>query len=289
MNITHIISTQKLKELVSHLCKEVAAKKEIAIGLDTEFWRVRTYWPQICLVQVCYQQDVYIIDPFKVDLKPLVPILMDEKIIKIMHAGDQDCEIFIHDFDIMPARVMDTQLAARMLDMGHQLGLAGLVLEILGEELDKSEQHGKWRERPLTEEQISYAARDVIYLPKLYDHFVKKLKTKAKLKEWETQTANVIAHVKKMQDPSQVWQRWDSNRYNAGTRERLKVFAEFRERMAQEKDLPRTRLFTDEALMNLVTKPITSKRALKGLRGMSKVMVANAEFYQLIQDINKPV
>lgn len=287
MKISQVTQPNELEQLVSRILAD-ARKSDTLIGLDTEFWRVRTYWPQLCLVQIFFAGTVYIVDPLAIDVSPLVPVLTARNVIKVMHAGDQDCEIFMHDFTIVPVRVMDTQIAARMLDMGRQIGYAGLVRDVLEIAVDKSEQHGKWRARPLTQEQITYAGRDVIYLPKLYAYFVQKLATPTQISHWERLTSDIIAHVHKMQDPDRVWQRWDTTRYNETTRERLKIVASYRERKAQEKNLPRTRLFTDEALVNLVTNPVTSKRDLRLLRGMSPLMGNDPMLWEILTTLAPP-
>ncbi len=289
MKISQVTQQDELDQLAARILAAARKDSDTLIGLDTEFWRVRTYWPQLCLVQIFYAGAVYIVDPLAVDVTPLVPVLTSRHVIKVMHAGEQDCEIFIHDHQILPVRVMDTQVAARMHDMGRQIGYAGLVREVLEIEVDKSEQHGKWRARPLTQDQITYAACDVIYLPKLYAYFVQKLGTPTQISHWERLTSDIITHVQKMQNPDNVWKRWNSTRYNEVTRERLRILASYRERKAQEKNLPRTRMFSDEALVNLVMNPVTKPRELRALRGMSPSMANDPMLLEILTTLAPPV
>ncbi|USO01218.1 MAG: HRDC domain-containing protein [Alphaproteobacteria bacterium] len=281
MKIHVPVSQKELTQCVEGLLAH-AQSAPVIIGLDTEFWRVRTYWPQLCLMQVCVANDVYIIDPTLLDVSVIAPVLVHDNIIKIMHAADQDCEIFMHDFNVTPVSVLDTQIASRLLNMGRQVGYASLVMEVMAVTLDKSEQHGKWRDRPLTEEQTSYAARDVLYLPQLYHFFEKRLTEENLINAWRVQSGEMILHVKNSQDPANVWRRWNNNRYSPPMRERLKILAEFRERLAQERNIPRTRIFTDEALVSLIMNPVESKETLKRLKGVSSWLPAHEAFWELI-------
>lgn len=139
------------------------------LAVDTEFVRTRTFYAKPGLYQLYDGQNTALIDPLAVtDLSPLWRLLHDPARICLLHAGGEDLELFQHQSGALPARVHDTQLAAAFLGMGTQLGFAPLVERVLGVSLDKAHARTDWLARPLSAEQLRYAADDVIYLYPLY-------------------------------------------------------------------------------------------------------------------------
>ena len=140
------------------------------IALDTEFLRERTYRPELCLVQVKHGEQLACIDTIALgdDLAPLVALLDDASVVKVLHAASQDLEIFWLMNRRVPAPIFDTQLAAPLLGHGEQIGYGNLVRERLDVDLAKSHTRADWTRRPLPPEQIDYALDDVIWLEKLY-------------------------------------------------------------------------------------------------------------------------
>ena len=135
------------------------------LALDTEFIREQTYYPQLCLIQIASADRVACIDPLALpSLDPLLDLLYDPAITKVLHAAQQDLEIFYHLRGAVPTPVFDTQLAALVLGHGSQIGYAALVQQLLGVELDKTHTRANWRHRPLAPEWLAYAAADVGYL-----------------------------------------------------------------------------------------------------------------------------
>ena len=167
------------------------------IGFDTEFIRETTYWPLLCLIQLSLENKIILIDPLinNLSLEPLNEIMAMPEIIKICHSGRQDCEIFNHLFGQPPLSLFDTQIAASFLKMGDCIGFQSLVHEILGKKLDKTHQHTNWSARPLSPQQIDYAAQDVADLATLYTYLSDELK-EANL--WET----ALEQMKILSDPS---------------------------------------------------------------------------------------
>jgi len=139
------------------------------LALDTEFLRERTYYPRLCLVQIAVPGHIFCIDPLAVpDLGPLFELLFREDLLKVVHAGRQDFEIFHHLAGRVPAPVFDTQLAAPLLGYGDQIGYGNLVRERLGVQLGKAHTRTDWSQRPLSDDQVRYAADDVRYLAELF-------------------------------------------------------------------------------------------------------------------------
>lgn len=172
-------------------CGKIAPSAWLA--LDTEFIREKTYYPQLCLLQISNGTVAACIDPLKLNsLEPLLEIIMNPAIVKIFHAGRQDLEIFHHQWQRVPGPVFDTQLAAALLGLGEQIGYANLVKQLLGVELSKSHTRADWSLRPLQEGQLRYALDDVVYLGRLYTELRTRLAEKDRL-NWMTEEFEQLA------------------------------------------------------------------------------------------------
>ena len=159
MNYQLIDTDQQLAEV----CQ--AALNHSAVALDTEFVRTRTYYPQLGLIQLFDGEAVTLIDPLTItDWSPFITLLSDQRVIKYLHAGGEDLEVFLNRFSLLPSPMVDTQILAAFLGYPMSLGFASMVAEFTGVELDKSESRTDWLARPLTERQCQYAAADVEYL-----------------------------------------------------------------------------------------------------------------------------
>ncbi|PSJ47907.1 ribonuclease D [Zobellella endophytica] len=146
------------------------------LAVDTEFVRTRTFYAKPGLYQLHDGHQTALIDPLAVtDLSPLWRLLHDPARLCLLHAGGEDLELFQHQSGAQPARVHDTQLAASFLGLGTQLGFAALVEQILGVSLDKAHARTDWLARPLSADQLRYAADDVIYLYPLYQQLWQRL------------------------------------------------------------------------------------------------------------------
>lgn len=140
------------------------------IGLDTEFIRERTYWPQLALVQVAVGDSVLLIDPTVPGMcEALAPMLADEEILKIMHSPSEDLVTFRHACGVVPKPLFDTQQAAALAGIGAGLGYQKLVEQLTGIALAKGETRSDWMRRPLSPSQLEYAADDVRHLAAMHD------------------------------------------------------------------------------------------------------------------------
>jgi len=142
------------------------------IAIDTEFLRERTYRPELCLLQIASggsDKTVACIDPLAVDnIDPLLDVIYEPSVLKVLHAAGQDLEIFYWLRGEVPHNLFDTQVAAPLLGYAEQIGYGNLVSEILKKELSKSHSRADWSRRPLPAKQLQYAADDVIYLSQMY-------------------------------------------------------------------------------------------------------------------------
>ena len=174
-----LIKTNKeLKEV----CKILTKAKFITI--DTEFIREKTYWSQLCLIQVCSEDIEVIIDPLEdgIDLTPFIKILNKKSILKVLHSGRQDIEIFYKISGKIPYPIFDTQVAAMVCGFGEQVGYARLVKEICDVELSKAYTRTAWCRRPLNDEEIRYALDDAHYLGDLHQHLKTLMKPSSLLR-----------------------------------------------------------------------------------------------------------
>lgn len=148
---------------LQQICEQ--ARNYTQIALDTEFVRTRTYYPQLGLIQLYDGQHLSLIDPLPItQWQPFIELLSDNRVVKFLHAGSEDLEVFLNTFKTLPTPMIDTQILAAFSGHALSCGFATLVAEYMKVELDKSESRTDWLARPLTERQCIYAAADVFYL-----------------------------------------------------------------------------------------------------------------------------
>ena len=234
------------------------------VTIDTEFLRERTYYSKLCLLQIAVPgtcvDDAVLVDPLSPDmrLEPLYRLFRDTSVVKVFHAARQDLEIFWNDAKIFPTPLFDTQVAAMVCGFGEQVGYETLVRKIVKEQVDKSSRFTDWSRRPLTDAQKTYAIEDVTHLRGVY-LFLKEELERTDREAWvveETQSLTDPAIYDVV--PSEAWRRiktrTSSNKFLAYVRE----LAAFREQYAQTRNVPRNRVYKDDAMVELAsTKPIT--------------------------------
>ena len=257
-------------EGLAALCAELAGAPYLV--LDTEFLRERTYRPQLCLVQIKHEHVLAIVDTLAIeDLSPLVALLLDESIEKVLHAGSQDLEIFWMMARRVPAPVFDTQLAAPLLGYSEQIGYGNLVSQALGIELDKSQTRADWTRRPLPDKQIAYALDDVIHLEALYLKLRGELADAGRL-EWVAPEFRAIEAIERYDQPA--GERWKKvrniARYKGAALSIVQALAEWRELKARETDQPRNWLMKDEIITTLAQQQPASRADLDHIRGLDR-------------------
>lgn len=242
-----------------------------ALGIDTEFIREKTYYPQLCLVQISIPDSVAIIDPLCIDdLSALKTLLLNPAITKIFHAGRQDQEIFFYLWGELPAPVFDTQLAASMLGIGDQVGYGKLISSEFGQDLDKTQSRTDWAKRPLSEKQLHYAADDVRYLIPLYERQLASL-TEQQRMDW------ISSDFEALSDPTvytpnleTLWQKVKGLQKLRGAEFAiLKELCAWREIEAREKDRPRRHVLSDDALLDLARTKPKSEADMSRLRSLT--------------------
>lgn len=246
------------------------------LALDTEFIRERTYYPQLCLVQIAaHDKDgslkLACIDPLAIDdLSPLLYLLNSPNIIKVLHAAHQDLEIFNFLSEQVPYPIFDTQPAGSVLGYGDHMGYARLMQEVLKVDLDKSQSRTDWAKRPLNKAQLDYAIDDVRYLAKAYPIIRDQLIAQDRL-HW------LDNDFKRATDPKlyaiNAYSRWKKVKgLQVLKRSQLAILRElatWREDLAELKDLPRRWVLKDEILIDLARQQPTTLEAIAEMRGIN--------------------
>jgi ribonuclease D len=234
------------------------------VTVDTEFLRERTYFAQLCLVQMALpgkdDADAVLIDPLAdgISLDPLYALFRNEAVVKVFHAARQDLEIFHVEGDVVPRPLFDTQVAAMVCGYGDQVGYETLVRKIAQAPLDKSSRFTDWSRRPLSEAQKSYALADVTHLRQIYEHLSARLEKTGRTHWMEEELRALTDASSYVVDPDEAWRRLKLRNSSPKLLAIARELAAFRERTAQEKNIPRNRILKDDALMELVsTKPRT--------------------------------
>ena len=249
------------------------------LALDTEFMREKTYFPQLCLIQVATSETVACIDPQTIDdLSPILELIYDDRITKVFHAAHQDLEIFYHLKHAVPAPVFDTQLAAPLLGHPTQAGYAVLVQDILGITLKKGHARTDWSRRPLSAAQLGYAADDVRYLGQMYLKLRDRLEDEGRLDWLRDDFARQVDPARYESAPDQAWHRIKaSKRMRGNALAIVKTLAAWRERKAREKDRPRNWLLRDDMLCDLAQQAPRSRDDLLRIRGLNDRQVNQFE------------
>jgi len=253
----HIIT--KTAELAA-FCKSAAEHEYVTV--DTEFLRERTYYSKLCLIQLAYrgdgETDAVLVDPLsdQLSLDPLLDLFRDESVVKVFHAARQDLEIFYIDHGVIPKPLFDSQVAAMVAGFGEQVGYETLVRKIAKQSLDKSSRFTDWSRRPLSDSQKVYALADVTHLRVIYEFLRMRLEETGRDKWVEEEIATLLAPETYVTQPEDAWMRVKTRSNAPRFLAIVKELAKFREAYAQERNVPRSRVYKDDALVELAsTKP----------------------------------
>ncbi|HYD69381.1 ribonuclease D, partial [Azospirillum sp.] len=251
-------------------CRGLAGADYITV--DTEFLREKTYYPQLCLIQVAGPDGAVAIDPLAegIDLTSLLDVLVDPNVLKVFHAARQDVEIFFHLTGKIPHPLFDTQVAAMVCGFGESVGYETLVTKLAGARIDKSSRFTDWSARPLTERQLTYALSDVIHLRPAFEKLRKRLNRTGRAHWLEEEMAVLTNPATYTVEPDTSWQRLKVRTNKPRFMAILKELAAWREREAQRRDLPRSRVLRDEALLEIAAHAPTTVDDLARTRGMGR-------------------
>ena len=272
-------------------CQDLSSAETITV--DTEFMREKTYWPQLCLVQVAGPgegtENAKAIDALApgIDLTPLFELMANESILKVFHAARQDLEIFHHLSGHLPKPVFDTQVAAMVCGFGDSVGYEMLVTTLTNETVDKGSRFTDWTARPLSSRQIDYALADVTHLRIVHEKISKKLAANGRESWLEQEMAILTTPRTYDSDPREVYKRIKSGNARPKTLAVLRELAAWREDEAKRRDLPRNRVIRDEQLLEISHHPAEKPADLARIRGMGSKFAEGPAGEAIIEAVKK--
>jgi ribonuclease D len=244
------------------------------VALDTEFVRERTYRARLCLVQIATPDVLVCVDPLRVDVAPLLEALYQPTLLKVLHSARQDLEVLYDVRGAVLSPIFDTQIAAALTGPEDQIGYGALVERLTGHRLDKQATRTDWSQRPLTDAQLAYARDDVHYLREVYAQLAARLEALGR-REWlDEECAAMTDPALYAADPAEAWRRIRAGQHlGSDAQQRLAALAEWRERTARERDLPRGWIVKDPALIELASNPPPNLAALAQHAGMTPAIL----------------
>ena len=241
------------------------AERPASVGLDTEFIRERTYWPQLALVQLAIGQDILLIDPLVPGMcAALAPLLTDPAVLKIMHSASEDLVAFKRACGVVPAPLFDTQIAAALAGVGAGMGYQRLVQERLGVALAKGETRSDWLRRPLSPAQLEYAADDVLHLDALYRDLAAQLDALQRRAWLDEDAARLLALA--ADDDGERWPHLSlrsAQFLDAAAQRRLLRLLRWRDAYARESDRPRNWILDNEFAVTLARSATLDRTGLQ--------------------------
>lgn len=261
-----ITTTEQLAEACARLARHPF------VTVDTEFLRDATYYPKLCLVQLASPEEGLLVDPIAkgIDLAPLLALMADPAVVKVFHAARQDVEIIWHLGRMIPSPLFDTQIAAMVCGYGDSVGYEQLANDLAKARIDKSSRFTDWSRRPLSEAQLSYALSDVTHLRDIYLHFQQELERTGRT-GWLAEEMRVLSAPGTYDlQPEDAWTRLKGRVRKPRELAILMELATWRERQAQSRDVPRSRVLKDDALIDIVQRAPRGESELGELRSIPR-------------------
>ncbi len=257
-------------DALAALCDRLST--EAYVTVDTEFMRERTYWPELCVVQLGGVADVAVVDALApgLNLAPLGRLMANAAVVKVFHAARQDVEIFLQLFGAVPIPLFDTQVAAMVAGFGDQVGYDSLVAGLAGGSIDKAHRFSDWSARPLSPAQVAYAAADVTHLRTVYERLTARLDREGRTPWVAEEMAALAEPATYRPDPDTMRERLRPRTSNRRMLAALRAAAAWREREAQRINIPRQRLVRDESLLEVAATMPADADALARIRGVTR-------------------
>jgi len=266
--VTLIATTAELQAA----CGRMARHEYITV--DTEFHRETTFWPILCVVQLASDDEALAIDALSpgIDLSALFELMSNPGVVKVFHAARQDVEIFWKLSGCVPIPMFDTQVAAMVCGFGEQVSYSELALGLVKAHIDKSSRFTDWVRRPLSEAQIEYAIGDVTHLRGIYRALLDKLKASGRLGWLEDEMRVITSPATYEQHPDRAWERFKSRARKPRDMAVLMEVCAWREREAQSRDVPRSRVLKDDVLVEVCLAAPRTTETLANLRAFPRGM-----------------
>ena len=271
------------------VCSRMATHPFVTV--DTEFLRETTYYPLLCVAQMASPAEAVVIDALAtgIDLAPFFALMANEKVVKVFHAARQDIEIVWNMAKTIPHPIVDTQVAAMVLGYGDSISYDQLVQRITGDTLDKSHRFTDWTRRPLSDAQIAYAVSDVTHLRDVYLKLATDLEKQAR-SNWVEAEMDVLTSPETYRaDPERAWERLKSRVRKPKELAILIEVAAWREREAQNRDVPRGRVIKDEVIGDIAVQAPTTIERLGHLRSLPKGFERSRWGEQIIDAVKRGI
>jgi len=238
-------------------------------ALDTEFHRERTYFPKLALVQLAWPGELVLVDPLAVDFAPFAAVL-DGPGTAVLHAADQDLEVLQLACGTAPSHLFDTQLAAGFVGMSTP-SLASLYERVVDVRVEKADRMTDWLQRPLTTDQLQYAANDVAYLLEVEHRLIRDLEERGR-HQWALDECELMLRRSRGQrNPEEAWRRIKEARQLKGrARAVARSVAAWRERRAAGLDIPVRHVLSDMAVIGIAQRPPSNRKELERIRGLDR-------------------
>jgi ribonuclease D len=271
------------------VCRRLARHPFVAV--DTEFLRETTFWPKVCVIQLASDEEAVAIDALapRLDLSPFFDLMADPSVVKVFHAARQDIEIVWHLAKLVPFPLFDTQVAAMVCGFGDQASYGELAQSICRVTLDKSSRFTDWSRRPLSEAQITYALADVTYLRDIYRSLRARLEKSGRSAWLADEMAVLEAPATYEQHPENAWERFRKRARKPRDLAMLMEVAAWREREAQQRDVPRARVLKDDVMIEVALAAPRTAEALGALRAFPRGMEKSKAGVEILAAIERGV
>ena len=276
-----ICTTEELQDF----CRQAAQHDYVTV--DTEFLRERTYYSKLCLIQLAMPgpdaSTAVLVDPLAegMSLEPLYALFRDTSVVKVFHAARQDLEIFYVDAQVFPEPLFDTQVAAMVCGFGEQVGYETLVRRIARKPLDKTSRFTDWSRRPLSDAQKKYALADVTHLRQIYEFLAAELEKRGRARWVREELSFLTSPDTYVVEPREAWRRVKTRTTAPKFLAIVRELAAFREVFARDRNIPRNRVFKDDALVELASNKPTNMEEL----GRSRLLLREARRGEIAQGI----
>ena len=283
------MQTLTTTDALAAFCTEAAAHPFVTV--DTEFLRERTYYSKLCLVQLAMpgkgDENAVLVDPLAkgISLEPLYELFRNTDVVKVFHAARQDLEIFFVEAGVFPEPLFDTQVAAMVCGFGEQVGYETLVRKICHTGVDKTSRFTDWSRRPLTDAQKKYALADVTHLRQIYQHLADTLEENGRERWVAEELTTLTSPETYITKPREAWKRVKTRTNSPKFLGMVRELAAFREEFAQTRNVPRNRVFKDDALVELASlKPKDSEEL-----GRARLLLREARRGDIAEGILKAI
>ena len=264
--MTVVTSTTEL----AAVCRRLSEHPFVTV--DTEFLRETTFWPKVCVIQMASADEAVAVDALApdLDLGPFFDLMRNPAVVKVFHAARQDLEIIWKSAGIIPSPIFDTQVAAMVCGFGDQVSYGELVQTICRVTVDKSSRFTDWARRPLSEAQVTYAIADVTHLRDIYLTLKARLESTGRLPWLADEMRTLTSAATYEQHPEKAWERFRSRVRKPRDMAVLMELAKWREEEAQTRDVPRSRILKDDALIEVTLAAPRTPEALGDLRAVPR-------------------